>query len=163
MALLLVGVVVGALAAAFQFLQRRVSRGTGSSVPLRVILWMILVVGVAGIAGLAYWLTASDSGIRYAQASATRPAWDAVMVMIGVFYFMIMIAGMCAEYMFGLKSLADFNLGELVRPFWVSLIVFSVPWSTIDRSGITFASVVACYQNGFFWKKVLEKAADAPP
>ena len=36
-------------------------------------------------------------------------------------------------------------------------IVFSVPWSVVDKSAPTFASVLACYQNGFFWKKVLER------
>lgn len=75
---------------------------------------------------------------------------------IAAFYFAIMVAGMGAEYMFGLKRWRKFQIEEFVRPFWVSLIVFSVPWSVIDKETVSFASIIACYQNGFFWKIVLK-------
>jgi hypothetical protein len=78
-------------------------------------------------------------------------------LLMGLAYFVIMLAGMAAEYMFGLKDFKKFTLSEFIRPFWVALIVFSVPWSLVDKSTLTFGSVLACYQNGFFWKKVLER------
>jgi hypothetical protein len=65
---------------------------------------------------------------------------------------------MAAEYMFGLKKFKNFTLAEFSRPFWVALIVFSVPWTLVDKTALTFGSVLACYQNGFFWKKVLERS-----
>jgi hypothetical protein len=68
-------------------------------------------------------------------------------------YFLVMLAGMAGEYMFGLKKFKQFTVEEFVRPFWVSLIVFSVPWSLVDKGALTYGSVLACYQNGFFWKR----------
>jgi len=78
--------------------------------------------------------------------------------LLGSIYFVVMLAGMAAEYMFGLKEWKTFSLTEFAKPFWVALIVFSIPWSLVDKNTLTFGSVLACYQNGFFWKKVLERS-----
>jgi hypothetical protein len=85
------------------------------------------------------------------------PQSDWKSLLIPIFYFAMMLAGMAGEYMFGLKRFKNFTVSEFVRPFWVSLIVFGVPWAMVDKSTLTFASILACYQNGFFWKSVLEK------
>ena len=45
---------------------------------------------------------------------------------------------------------------RMVRPSrWYA---FGIPWSTIDKSVVSLASVIACYQNGFFWKIILDRA-----
>jgi len=45
---------------------------------------------------------------------------------LGALYFAVMIAGMFAEYMFGLKDISEFNWMEMVKPLWVGIIVFGV-------------------------------------
>jgi hypothetical protein len=81
--------------------------------------------------------------------------WGATL--IGCFYFAMMVLGMLGEYMFRLKKWSSFRLEEFVRPLWVALIVFGIPWSTVDKSVVTLSSVITCYQNGFFWKLVLDR------
>jgi hypothetical protein len=112
-----------------------------------VLLFASIFFGPAALRGGEWW----DASVFWATLGKLFNG----EFFIGVIYFLIMLAGMAGEYMFGLKSLKKFTFTEFVRPFWVSLIVFSVPWSLVDKSALTFASVLACYQNGFFWKSVL--------
>jgi hypothetical protein len=97
--------------------------------------------------------TSSDHNPAPTQSFFTR--WQGAL--IGCFYFAVMVLGMGGEYMFRLKRWSSFKLDEFVRPLWVALIVFGVPWATVDKSVVTLSSVIACYQNGFFWKLVLER------
>jgi hypothetical protein len=118
---------------------------------------VIVVVIVAAVAGFGIPTMMRATGL----SGITRPSgadvsqWQGFA--IGAAYFGMMVLGMLGEYMFRLKKWSSFKLEEFVRPFWVALIVFGVPWATVDKSTITLSSVIACYQNGFFWKMVLEK------
>jgi hypothetical protein len=68
-----------------------------------------------------------------------------------------MLAGMAGQYMWGLKKLSEFELIEFVRPLWVSIIVFAAFWTSAQVQDFNFPAIAAAYQNGFFWKVVLEK------
>ena len=50
-----------------------------------------------------------------------------------------------------------FELGEFVRPLWISFIVFTPFWTASKVDGISYVAAAAAYQNGFFWKVVLDK------
>jgi hypothetical protein len=130
--------------------------------PTNPFAWLNLrLVGMAavGLALVGSLRFALHSNVLYPHIESAWPASESPSAefLIGVLYFIIMLAGMAGEYMFGLKDFKKFTFAEFVRPFWVALIVFSVPWSLVDKSALTFGSVLACYQNGFFWKKVLER------
>jgi hypothetical protein len=112
------------------------------------------------VATLGEWLKAVLIGL---MALKDFSGWDSSPSLSGIgssvvaiVYYFVMLAGMGGEYMFGLKKLNQFTFQEFVRPLWVSVIVFAVPWSLVDKSTITFGSILACYQNGFFWKRILE-------
>ena len=75
---------------------------------------------------------------------------------IWLFYFAFMLFGMAGQYMWGLKNKSEFNAYEFLKPLWVSLIVFSPFWNSLSVQGINYAAVAAAYQNGFFWKIVLD-------
>jgi hypothetical protein len=70
-------------------------------------------------------------------------------------YFPAMLLGMAAEYMYRIRTFRDIEFKQFAIPFWVSLIVFAAPWEGIDKGSLTYAGVIASFQNGFFWKTIL--------
>src|SRR5215471_18781994 len=76
--------------------------------------------------------------------------------LLWAFYFSMMLLGMVGQYMWGIKSRAQFRWAEFVRPLWVSIIVFTPFWSTVHVTGVSYGAAAAAYQNGFFLKVVLE-------
>ncbi|HET9537815.1 MAG TPA: hypothetical protein VFP43_21135 [Mesorhizobium sp.] len=74
-----------------------------------------------------------------------------------LFYFGMMLFGMAGQYFWRLKSMKTFELGEFVRPLWISFIVFTPFWTASKVDGISYVAAAAAYQNGFFWKVVLDK------
>jgi len=105
-----------------------------------------------------------DPSIEAARKAAREAAREAARkdlyrrFLISAVYFIVMLAGMAGDYMFGLRKLKDFKLAEFVKPFWVSLIAFSVPWGLVQNSTFSFGSIIICYQNGFFWKNILDRS-----
>ena len=69
----------------------------------------------------------------------------------------MMLFGMAGQYFWRLKSMKTFELGEFVRPLWISFIVFTPFWTASKVDGISYVAAAAAYQNGFFWKVVLDK------
>lgn len=122
----------------------------------RVMLGLGVVLVVLVVIGLGAYFTMRGTATGPGTGSPGTASVNMKPFLVGAAYFLIMLLGMAAEYMFGLKNFKRFNVAEFVRPFWVALIVFSVPWSLVDKEAINYASLLACYQNGFFWKKVLE-------
>lgn len=82
---------------------------------------------------------------------------------VWIFYFTFMLFGMAGQYMWGLKDRSEFNVYEFLKPLWVSLIVFAPFWSSLAVQGINYAAVAAAYQNGFFWKIVLDQQKPKAP
>ena len=77
-----------------------------------------------------------------------------------LFYFGVMLAGMAGQYMWGLKKTSAFKFDEFIKPIWISILIFGPLWSTVANSAITFVTVAAAYQNGFFWKVILESQSN---
>lgn len=125
---------------------------TGFAVVLLAVLLILPFV-------MTTWWFPPQGTIGHAQGSVTeaikQAKWSELIPWTGLLYFGVMVSGMFGEYMFGLKALKDFELLELIRPLWAAIIVFGVPWTTIDHQSISYASISSCYTNGFFWKSVL--------
>ncbi|SRR6266478_6456467 len=76
----------------------------------------------------------------------------------GAFLFVLMVAGMFARYFWELfqtgKDLGDADLKALLMPLLVSLMVFYPLWTIASGSPRNFFSIVAAFQNGFFWQTI---------
>jgi hypothetical protein len=76
----------------------------------------------------------------------------------GVFLFLLMVSGMFARYFWELfqtgKGLAEANLKVLLMPLLVSLMVFYPLWTIASGAPRNFFSIVAAFQNGFFWQTI---------
>jgi len=76
----------------------------------------------------------------------------------GTFLFVVMVGGMFARYFWELfqsgKGIADANLTTLLLPLLVSLMVFYPLWTMVADAPKNFFSVVAAFQNGFFWQTI---------
>lgn len=136
-------------AEAFEKAQRQESRKS-KGIALALAVGVLLVVAV---------ITAAI--LRYQNADAALTPRITAFV-VGVVYFTVMLLGMAGEYMFGLKSWGSFSIMEFQRPLWVSLLVFGGIWSALDKGQLSFTSLLACYQNGFFWKTVLRHPTSRP-
>jgi hypothetical protein len=120
--------------------------------------WVIMAVVAVGFVVLA---TITSSMLQFriygvpAPTAATHSPWrDAGL---WAFYFGMMLFGMAGQYFWRLKSMKRFELGEFVRPLWISFIVFTPFWTASKVDGISYVAAAAAYQNGFFWKVVLDK------
>jgi hypothetical protein len=120
--------------------------------------WVIMAVVAVGFVVLA---TMTSSMLRFkiygvpVPTAATHSPWrDAGL---WAFYFGMMLFGMAGQYFWRLKSMKRFELGEFVRPLWISFIVFTPFWTASKVDGISYVAAAAAYQNGFFWKVVLDK------
>ena len=99
-------------------------------------------------------LGSRGQGVPGATAAFQVPWRDAGL---WAFYFGMMLFGMAGQYFWRLKSMKAFELGEFVRPLWISFIVFTPFWTASKVDGISYVAAAAAYQNGFFWKVVLDK------
>jgi hypothetical protein len=90
---------------------------------------ILLVALIIVMIGLVHHNSSGEGG----GAGAAAP-FDWKKLLLPTLYFVVMLAGMAGEYMFGLKRFKDFTVSEFARPFWVSLIIFGVPWAIVDRN-----------------------------
>jgi len=108
--------------------------------------------------------TAGSSTSASSAPATAAPASDEFRPFgVWMFYFTFMLFGMAGQYMWGLKDRSEFNVYEFLKPLWVSLIVFAPFWSSLAVQGINYAAVAAAYQNGFFWKIVLDQQKPKTP
>ena len=88
---------------------------------------------------------------------------------LGVLLIGVTIAGMLARYGWELlqagRSLAEADLGALMLPLFVSLMVFYPLWLMVSGTTRSFFLIVAAFQNGFFWQTVFSglQPAGVPP
>ena len=115
----------------------------------------VVALGFVVLATMTYFVLASrGQGVPGATAASRVPWRDAGL---WAFYFGMMLFGMAGQYFWRLKSMKTFELGEFVRPLWISFIVFTPFWTASKVDGISYVAAAAAYQNGFFWKVVLDK------
>jgi hypothetical protein len=116
----------------------------------------VVASGFVVLAAMTYFmLQFRIYGVAAAPTAATHSPWrDAGL---WAFYFGMMLFGMAGQYFWRLKSMKRFELGEFVRPLWISFIVFTPFWTASKVDGISYVAAAAAYQNGFFWKVVLDK------
>ena len=118
----------------------------------------VVASGFIVLAAMTYFVLGSRgqgvSGATGATAASRIPWRDAGL---WAFYFGMMLFGMAGQYFWRLKSMKTFELGEFVRPLWISFIVFTPFWTASKVDGISYVAAAAAYQNGFFWKVVLDK------
>lgn len=139
---------------------------SGSPVPQRRWLRRALLGGAVAVLLIFLW---SAVNVRFGVvASAGGPATSPIRVSFGVdagqlreffvwlLYFSLMLLGMAGQYMWGLKNKRDFKLFEFLKPLWVSVIVFTPFWAALPSHAVTYAAAAGAYQNGFFWKIVLD-------
>jgi hypothetical protein len=73
-----------------------------------------------------------------------------------------MVVGILSRYYWDLlgrsQHFSDTNVTDLIRPLFVSPLVFFPLWSQTSRAAKTFATLLVAFQNGFFWQAVFEKA-----
>jgi hypothetical protein len=111
--------------------------------------WVLVAAGT-----LSYALTVSGVLLQSEFALIEQ---ELLPRMTGLIYFLAVLAGMAGQYMFGLKKWKDFRIQDFARPFWVALILFGVVWGIVDQEETTLMSLIASYQNGFFWKTILDR------
>ena len=75
-----------------------------------------------------------------------------------LFLFVVMVGGMFARYFWELfqagNGLADATVTALLVPLRISLMVFYPLWTMVSGNPKNFFSVVAAFQNGFFWQTI---------
>jgi len=123
-----------------------------------VLLTALLTIIVIAVFVVVYLRQASQPDVKppIDVSPGTTGATATSGFLLWAFYFSMMLLGMVGQYMWGIKSRAQFRWAEFVRPLWVSIIVFTPFWSTVHVSGVSYGAAAAAYQNGFFWKVVLE-------
>lgn len=76
----------------------------------------------------------------------------------GLFLFVLMVGGMFARYFWELfqigKGWDEAELKPLLLPLLVSLMVFYPLWTIASGAPRNFFSIVAAFQNGFFWQTI---------
>lgn len=115
----------------------------------------VVASGLVVLSAMTYFMLGSrGQGVPGPPAASGVPWRDAGL---WAFYFGMMLFGMAGQYFWRLKSMKTFELGEFVRPLWISFIVFTPFWTASKVDGISYVAAAAAYQNGFFWKVVLDK------
>lgn len=146
---------VTAVAAATMTALSGISSGLVIKVPtLQPIVWVLLVffllLGIASLLQLyLHWdsLKTPDERKEFLRT-----------VTYALFLFVIMVAGMFARYFWELfqanKGLVDASVTALLLPLLVALMVFYPLWTMVSGSPRNFFSIVAAFQNGFFWQTI---------
>jgi hypothetical protein len=111
-----------------------------------IIVVLLCVVFLTGFALLAF----------RSNALSAAEVTERHKVIVGSVYFVIMLAGMAVDYMFGLQSPHYFRLWDFVHPYWISLFVFSAIYTQLPQGSITFAGALLSLENGYCWKKIKE-------
>jgi hypothetical protein len=96
---------------------------------------------------LLYW---RDLATLHARAEFLRTlSFGGVLVGVTV-------AGLLARYFWELfqsgRSVSDADPAELALPLLVSLMVFYPLWTAVSGTTRNFFTIVAAFQNGFFWQ-----------
>lgn len=119
---------------------------------------LFLNLGMLAVVVLLGIVLASDFARPFRAAMVSQGVMTSLKEFgLWCFYFSVMLVGMGGQYMFKLKAISEFDLQEFVRPLWVSFIVFTPFWLSADVNQVSYLPAAAAYQNGFFWKVVLDK------
>lgn len=104
------------------------------------------------------------------QWQSTSPAdRDAFLAVLsyGVFLFLMMVGGMFARYFWDLlqagKGFQQAEVTRLLMPLLISLMIFYPLWTIASGSPRNFFSVVAAFQNGFFWQTIFAELRPIKP
>ena len=115
-----------------------------------VLLLFFLVLGIAAL--LQLYLHH-----RSLKTPAERDAFLHTLA-YALFLFVVMVGGMFARYFWELfqagKGLGDATVTALLLPLLISLMVFYPLWTMVSGSPRNFFSIVAAFQNGFFWQTI---------
>ena len=130
--------------------------------PIGVVLVVFLAfLAVSALAQLLlYW---RDLATPVARAEFLRTT------SLGVLLIGVTVAGMLARYGWELlqagRSLSEADLGALLLPLFVSLMVFYPLWTMVSGTTRSFFLIVAAFQNGFFWQTLFSglQPAGVPP
>jgi hypothetical protein len=121
-----------------------------------LIKWSVIVgtllgtVSVAAFVWHRYWpVPMADREAANRELAAIVGKW--------VLYFAVMLLGMAAEYMWGLKRYKEFKLRDFMKPLWVSIILFAPLWNHVSEMDVSYIGIVSAYQNGFFWKVLFDQ------
>lgn len=96
--------------------------------------------------------------------SKGRTVFPKIDPWIGVGLFFSMIIGMLSKYFFdaiGPKGNFSFNKWSMIRPVFISPIVFLTVVSVINNDEINLLTFIFSFQNGFFWQTMLAHRANS--
>ena len=86
---------------------------------------------------------------------------DMFTILYEIGLYLMMLLGMAAKYMYdwlGQEKNTLFSVRSFARPFFISPIIFaSVYGSMGEYTGAVFLLWAFSFQNGFFWKTVLDR------